>query len=283
MPVENAIGTLPVILPTALIDKPVGSFGVVLDQVNGAVPPSSVSCKLYVLPLVAVPSVSVVILMATTFSVKVSVAFGSTPLEAVMVNLCVPVTVGVPASTPVLESVTPLGNVPVLVKCISAGYPVALMVKVLGLPLTKVVDLAEVMVGAPSTVRVKLWVPLGPVPYDAVIVIPKRPVWVGVPESRPVASESHAFGQDSGFPECRSRIPGCGDGKGSGRSLGEGGVIGRGDSGSARDTQSTRSRCNRCIDGNQRVVRRSGAVTDRPIAELALIIATPALEPACRH
>ena len=49
--------------------------------------------------------------------------------------------------------------------------PVAVTVKVPAVPTVKVVELPEVMAGAWSTVRVKLWVAFGRLPLVAVMVI----------------------------------------------------------------------------------------------------------------
>ena len=69
----------------------------------------------------AVPRLSVVILITTTLSVNVCFVFGATPLLAVMVMVEVPVAVAVPESTPPLLRLTPPGRVPVLVKVIVVG------------------------------------------------------------------------------------------------------------------------------------------------------------------
>ncbi len=53
-------------------------------------------------------------------------------------------------------------------------------------PSVKVVWLAEVMAGAASTVRVKVWVAGEPTPLVAVKVIGNEPDWVGVPARTPV-------------------------------------------------------------------------------------------------
>ncbi len=86
---------------------------------------------------------------AVTVSWNAWVAFGRTPLAAVMVILYsppVPVA-GVPESTPVVElRVTPVGRAPVSLK-VGAGEPVAVTVNVPAEPSAKVVALAEVMAG----------------------------------------------------------------------------------------------------------------------------------------
>ena len=74
---------------------------------------------------------------------------------------------GVPDSAPVVElRATPLGRVPVSLK-VGAGKPLAVTVKVPVVPTVKVVELAEVMAGASSTVSVKLWVASGATPLVA--------------------------------------------------------------------------------------------------------------------
>ena len=70
-------------------------------------------------------------------------------------------------------NVTPVGNVPVSVR-VGAGKPVAVTVKLLGVPTVKVVALALVIAGATDagfTVRVKLCVALLPTPLLAVNVM----------------------------------------------------------------------------------------------------------------
>ena len=66
--------------------------------------------------------------------------------------------------------VTPLGSAPVSLK-VGAGLPVAVTVKLPAEPTVKVAELAEVMVGASSTVSVKFWVASGATPLVAVMVI----------------------------------------------------------------------------------------------------------------
>jgi hypothetical protein len=71
---------------------------------------------------------------------------------------------GVPAKVavpfPLSLKVTPLGRVPVSLSD-GAGKPAVVTVKLPADPSLKVVLLAEVMVGGPSTVRVKLWLAAG--------------------------------------------------------------------------------------------------------------------------
>ncbi len=114
---------------------------------------------------------------AFTASVKLCVAFGVTPLFAVIVIGKVPPAVGVPASVAVplllLVNVTPAGSAPSSVIDIDAlvGTPVVVTVKVPAWLIVKVVLFALVIVGAWFTVSVKLCVALGAMPLLAVIVI----------------------------------------------------------------------------------------------------------------
>ena len=83
----------------------------------------------------------------------------------------------------------------------------AVTVKVPAVPSVKVVVVAEVMAGAASTVRVKVWVASGPTPLEAVMVIGKRP---GRPSGCPTAAplpcvEGHPGGQGPGLGEGRGR------------------------------------------------------------------------------
>jgi hypothetical protein len=78
---------------------------------------------------------------------------------------------GVPLNTPAVLSVTPLGSVPVSVKVIAVGKPVAVAVNDPAEPTVNVVVLELVMAGAWFTVSVKLCVALEPMPLLAVIVI----------------------------------------------------------------------------------------------------------------
>jgi hypothetical protein len=121
-----------------------------------------------------------------TVRVKPWLAFGETPLLAVIVMAKFPVTVGVPLSTPAEVKVTPLGRAPISLK-VGAGNPVAVTVKEPAVFTTNVVLFALVMAGAWFTVRVKLCVASGETPLLAVIVIayvPPEPA-AGVPLSTP--------------------------------------------------------------------------------------------------
>src|SRR5579872_33770 len=64
------------------------------------------------------------------------------------------------------------------------------MSKLPGVPTVKVADDADVMLGASSTVRVKLWVPSGETPLEASMVNEYTPPWpvAGVPDSVAVPS-----------------------------------------------------------------------------------------------
>src|SRR5437870_5783148 len=84
-----------------------------------------------------------------TVSVKFCVAFGLTPLLAVIVKVYVPPdpTAGVPLRTPVALKVTPLGRVPVTLK-VGVGKPLAVTVKVPAWASVNVALAALVKVGA---------------------------------------------------------------------------------------------------------------------------------------
>jgi hypothetical protein len=87
-----------------------------------------------------------------TFTVSVCVAFGLTPLLAVIVIGKDPATDGVPARVavplPLSVKLTPTGRAPVLVRVVAAGYPaVVVTVKLPALPLVNVAELALVITG----------------------------------------------------------------------------------------------------------------------------------------
>src|SRR5580704_10474072 len=156
----------------------------------GAGVPVAVTVKVPAVPWVKVALLpEVMVGAAFTVRVKLWVAFGETPLVAVMVIGKLPLWVGVPESTPAAVNVTPVGRGPVSLK-VGAGLPVAVTVKLPAVPWVKVALLPEVMVGGAFTVRVKLWVAFGETPLVAVMVIGKTPPWVGVPESTPVVALS---------------------------------------------------------------------------------------------
>jgi len=100
----------------------------------------------------AVPTTKVVLFALVmagawlTVSVKLCVALLPTPLLAVKEIGKLPDCVGVPDNTP-LEKLTPVGRVPASV-IVGVGKPVAVTVKVLEVPVAKVVLLALVMAGA---------------------------------------------------------------------------------------------------------------------------------------
>jgi hypothetical protein len=108
-----------------------------------------------------VPAVNVVLaaLLITgvwsTVSVKLCVAFGETPLLAVIVMGYVPPVpaAGVPLSKPAEVSVTPLGSEPVSLK-VGTGKPVAVTVNDPPVPTWKVVLFALVMAGDWTMTRV---------------------------------------------------------------------------------------------------------------------------------
>jgi hypothetical protein len=96
-----------------------------------------------------------------TVMTKVWVAFPAA-LEAVRVRVKTPTKGGVPARVavpPWLVNVTPAGNVPDRLS-VGAGYPVAVTVKVNGVPTAPATDVALVITGACRTVRENDWVAL---------------------------------------------------------------------------------------------------------------------------
>ena len=119
-----------------------------------AVAPDAIGVRLNVLG----PGLANVIvwLPPTTVNVNTCVAAGFTPLVAVMVNVDVPVAVGVPDSTPADDKETPAGGVPDVTAYVAAGEPVPVTLKVPRVPAVKVVDDALVIVGAALRLNVKL-------------------------------------------------------------------------------------------------------------------------------
>ena len=88
---------------------------------------------------------------------------------------------------PLSTKLTPAGSVPDS-ESAALGLPVEVTAKLPALPSVNVVELAEVMAGAASTVRVKDWVAGLPTPLVAVIVavyVPLVPA-AGVPAMVPV-------------------------------------------------------------------------------------------------
>ena len=120
-----------------------------------------------------------------TVRVKLWVALGLIPFDAVIVIGKEPDVAAVPERTPADERVTPLGRAPVSLK-VGAGKPVAVAVKVPATPWVNVALFADVITGGPLTERVKAWVVGVPTPFDAWMVIGKLPLTVGRPESTPV-------------------------------------------------------------------------------------------------
>jgi hypothetical protein len=137
-------------------------------------------------------SAPVVVTAGFTVSVKGCEALGVMPLVAANVIENVPLTVGVPLSTPVeVLNVTPAGSVLDSVS-VGAGVPVAVTLNVPAVPTVKVALLALVIAGAwftvtaGFTVRMKDCVALGVVALAAVNVIGNVPLTAGVPLSTPV-------------------------------------------------------------------------------------------------
>lgn len=110
------------------------------------------------------------------------------PSVAVIVNVKVPVVVGVPDNTPVVAlMLTPAGNAPEVLHVIVPVLPVCVAVwlyAVFTVPSGNVAG-ATVMVGQLMSI-VYVWVPEQPMPSVAMIVKVYVPVVVGVPESTPV-------------------------------------------------------------------------------------------------
>ena len=112
---------------------------------------------------------------------KVSRAVMVTGYAPAVSGAGVPLRVAVPS--PLSVNVTPEGRVPDSAND-GVGEPVAVTVNVPADPVVNVVDAADVMAGAWSTVRTKFWLTDGPTPLAAVMVmgyVPSVPV-AGVPD-----------------------------------------------------------------------------------------------------
>ena len=111
----------------------------------------------------------------STVSVNDWLASGLTPFVALMVSGYVPPVpaAGVPDRVAVplawATKVTPAGRDPVL-ETVAAGLPVVITVKLPEDPTVKVVEDADVIAGAASTVKVNDWVAFGLTPFEALKV-----------------------------------------------------------------------------------------------------------------
>src|SRR5262245_28286575 len=166
--------------------RPLGSTPAVTLTVGGGKPvivtwnvPGVFSVNVAVFALVIAGDV-------VTRTVKVCVAFGSTPLVAVSVTGKAPNCVGVPDNNPAADSVRPGGSVPAVTLTVGAGKPVIVTWNVVpGVFSLKVAVFALVIAGGALTRTVKFCVASGVVPLDAFSVTGKDPLWVGVPDNNP--------------------------------------------------------------------------------------------------
>jgi hypothetical protein len=167
---------------------PAGSVPVSVK--DGAGVPVATTVNVPPVPTVKVVLLALVITGAVfTVSVKVWLACVPTPLLAVKLMGYVPLVpaAGVPLRTPVAGvNVTPAGSVPVSPN-VGAGNPVAVTVKVPAAPTLKVALFALVIIGAWSTVSVKLCevVPELLVALKVIEYVPPVPA-AGVPLRTPV-------------------------------------------------------------------------------------------------
>jgi hypothetical protein len=124
-----------------------------------------------------------------TVSVKLCTAFDPTPFAAVKEMLKVPFVVGVPLSVPVPLPLswneTPVGSAPPS-EIVAVGNPVVVTANEPAVTTRKVALLLLVIAGAWFTVSAKLCTAFDPTPFDAVKVMLKLPLTVGVPLSVPV-------------------------------------------------------------------------------------------------
>jgi hypothetical protein len=130
-----------------------------------------------------------IVIPRSTVRVNIWVASGEIPLVAVMVSGNRPGDDGIPVNVavplPLSVKVTPPGRAPVSWR-LGRGNPVAVTVKLPGpAPVTKESaggEVALVMAGGAVTVRVKLWLAGGVIPFAAVMAMGKTPEAVGVPD-----------------------------------------------------------------------------------------------------
>src|SRR5262252_2289487 len=167
--------------------RPLGSTPAVTLTVGGGKP---VIVTWNVVPGVFSVNVAVFALViaggVVTRTVKLCVAFGSTPLVAVSVTGKEPNCVGVPDNSPADDSVSPGGSVPAVTLTVGAGNPVIVTWNVVpGVFSLKVAVFALVIAGGALTRTVKLCVASGLTPLAAVSVTGKDPLWVGVPDNNP--------------------------------------------------------------------------------------------------
>jgi hypothetical protein len=151
-----------------------------------------------------------------TFKVKDWLAPEPTPLAALTVIGKVPPAVGSPdkvaVPSPLSTKLTPFGNVPVSDNA-AVGKAEVVTVKLFDEPSANEAELAEVMDGAWSIVRVKDWVALGLTPLEAMMVIGYAPPVdaAGVPDKvavplecttnvTPEGSDPASVMLDTGFP-----------------------------------------------------------------------------------
>ena len=153
----KTIGKVPVIVgvplrtPVAVLNAtPLGSVPL-SEKEFGAGVPVAVTVKVPSVPTVNVVLFELVIVIgATTVSVKDCVALGTTPFCALIVTGYAPTApaTGVPLSTPVIGfNPTPPGSVPEI-EYVGAGDPVAVIVKELAAPYVNAVEAALVIDGA---------------------------------------------------------------------------------------------------------------------------------------
>ncbi len=145
LPVVAPAGTVTLIfVPVFLVIVPVTLLMVTLVAPSKLVPEMVIT-----VPTGPEAGVKLVIVGGpSTVRVKLWVASDPTPLWAVKVIGKVPVTVGVPESTPVAAAkCTPVGSAPDL-ESVGVGVPVAVTVKDPAVPVQKVAALPEVIAGA---------------------------------------------------------------------------------------------------------------------------------------
>src|SRR5215831_20128746 len=168
--------------------RPLGSTPAVTLTVGGGKP---VIVTWNVVPGVFSVNVAVFALViaggVVTRTVKLCVAFGSTPLVAVSVTGKEPNCVGVPDNSPADDSVSPGGSVPAVTLTVGAGNPVIVTWNVVpGVFSLKVAVFALVIAGGALTRTVRFCVASGVTPLVAFSVTGKDPLWVGVPDNNPV-------------------------------------------------------------------------------------------------
>ena len=147
---------VPEIMPVSASVKPVGKDEPVSRVHVMGVSPVAASVWLYAVPAVPLVNVSVVIVGDVMIVIEKIFLLFPMSLVALTWNVDVPDVVGVPEITPSVESVKPVGNVPVSMSQIMGVSPVAVNVWLYTVPVFPSGNVAVVIVGAVPPPRRRL-------------------------------------------------------------------------------------------------------------------------------